>query len=166
MLSTSRSGNVGPNQWASLAVFLMGVFLVALAGALFTGGGMDGWYQSLEKPAWNPAPAVFGQVWTTLYLFLAVAAWLIWRIRHRVSVATPMTLFLIQLGLNVLWSFIFFDLRLPGLAMVELFILWVLIFPTVFSFGSRVSFSGFLLLPYLLWVSYALTLNIAIWRLN
>ena len=122
------------------------------------------WYASLSKPSWTPPNWLFGPVWTILFIAMAIAAWLVWR---KVGLtAAPMQLFLLQLLLNVAWSALFFRLRSPGLAFAEIVMLWFAILATSIEFWRAVPAAGWLLLPYLIWVSYAAALNFSIWRLN
>lgn len=122
------------------------------------------WYAGLSKPRWTPPNWLFGPVWTILFIAMAIAAWLAWR---KVDLTTaPMQLFLLQLLLNVTWSALFFRLRSPGLAFAEIVMLWFAILATSIEFWKVVPAASWLLLPYLIWVSYAAALNFSIWRLN
>lgn len=134
------------------------------AGSLLTRPALQPWYGSLTKPHWTPPSWLFGPVWTILYVVMAVAAWLVWR--HSSLSAVPMWLFLLQLLLNVAWSAVFFRFHAPGWAFVEIAVLWCAILLTTIAFGRTVLLAGWLMVPYLLWVSYAGALNFAIWRLN
>ncbi|MBZ5642230.1 MAG: tryptophan-rich sensory protein [Acidobacteriia bacterium] len=133
-------------------------------GSLWTTPALRPWYASLSKPRWTPPNWLFGPVWTILYVAMAIAAWLVW---WRVGLtAVPMQLFLLQLLLNVAWSALFFRLRAPGAAFAEIVMLWLAILATSIEFWRVVPAAGWLLLPYLIWVSYATALNFSIWRLN
>lgn len=133
-------------------------------GSLLTTPALSTWYASLRKPSWTPPNWLFGPVWTILFIAMAIAAWLVWL---KVGLtATPMQLFLLQLLLNVAWSALFFRLRSPGLAFAEIVMLWFAILATSIEFWRAVPAAGWLLLPYLIWVSYATALNFSIWRLN
>ena len=133
-------------------------------GSLLTTPALRPWYEGLRKPRWNPPNWLFGPVWTVLYLAMAIAAWLVWR--KAGLTAAPMKLFLTQLVLNVAWSALFFRLRSPGLAFGEIVVLWFAILATTIGFWRAVPAAGWLLVPYLIWVSYATALNFSIWRLN
>ena len=136
----------------------------AWLGSLWTTPALYPWYASLSKPSWTPPNWLFGPVWTILYVAMAIAAWLVWR---KVGLtAVPMQLFLLQLLLNVAWSAVFFRLRSPGPAFAEIVMLWFAILATSVEFWRVVPAAGWLLLPYLIWVSYATALNFSIWRLN
>ena len=149
-----------------LAAFVAVCFAAAGIGGIATASSVDTWYASLEKPSWAPPGWLFGPVWSVLYLTMAIAAWLLWRRRRVLSVRLPLTLFFIQLTLNAGWSWLFFGLQLPGLAFAELVLLWFAILATMLAFAKRVTPSGWLMAPYLLWTTFAAALNLAIWRLN
>ncbi len=123
-------------------------------------------YLPLVKPAWTPPNWVFGPVWTALYLMMAVAAWRVWLAGPWRRTARPLGLFAVQLALNVLWSVLFFGLRMPGAALVEIGILWAAILATTLAFFRHCRLAGGLMVPYLLWVSYAVALNFELWRIN
>jgi tryptophan-rich sensory protein len=123
------------------------------------------WYASLAKPAWTPPGALFAPVWTALYLAMGIAAWMVWRRGGR-SRAPALALYLVQLALNALWSYLFFGLHRPGLAFLDIALLWAAILSVLFLFWRVKAVAGALILPYLLWVSFAACLNFAIWRLN
>ena len=136
----------------------------AALGSLVTTPALRPWYASLSKPRWTPPNWLFGPVWTILFLAMAIAAWLVW---GKVGLtAVPMRLFLLQLLLNIAWSILFFGLRSPGLAFTEIILLWLAILATSIEFWRVVPAAGWLLLPYLTWVSYAAALYFSIWRLN
>lgn len=138
----------------------------AAFGSLFTARSVSTWYTALERPTWTPPSWLFGPVWTVLYGMMAVAAWLVWR-RHGVSgAAVPLSLFAAQLIFNAGWSAIFFGLRMPGAAFVEIVVLWCLIVATTATFWRVAPLAGYLMLPYLGWVTFASVLNYAIWRAN
>ena len=145
-------------------IFWIGVSLAAgWVGSNFLPGD---WYAALEKPSWNPPNSVFAPVWTTLYVLMGVAAWLVWR---RVGVSrrrAALGLFLFQLVLNALWSYLFFGVRSPGFALVEIVFLWGAIVATTIAFWRVSRPAGLLLMPYLAWVGFAAALNLQLWRLN
>jgi len=133
-------------------------------GSLWTMPNLRPWYASLAKPSWTPPEWLFGPVWSTLYLMMAVAAWLVWKQAGLASV--QLRLFAFQLILNALWSGIFFKLRLLGPAFFEIAVLWLSILATCISFYRILPVAAWLLVPYLIWVTYASGLNFSIWRLN
>ncbi|MDZ7587269.1 MAG: TspO/MBR family protein [Patescibacteria group bacterium] len=142
---------------------LFALILPQLAGAiggLVTAPAINNWYQSLTKPSFSPPNWIFGPVWISLYLLMGLAWYLAWK------KGAPKGLFLIHLGFNSLWSVLFFGLKSPGLALVEIIILWVLIAAVIVQFKRFSQLAAWLLLPYLLWVSFAGFLNLAIFRLN
>jgi tryptophan-rich sensory protein len=153
-------------QWLGLMVLLGVCFAAAGIGSLLTNPALEGWYASLRKPSWNPPNWVFGPVWSMLYLSMAIAAWLVWRKQGLAGAAVPLALFAVQLILNCAWSGFFFALRSPWLAFAEILLLWGAILATIISFGRVMPVAGWLLLPYLAWVSFAAALNLTLARLN
>jgi translocator protein len=149
----------------ALAGFLAACFAVSTLGALSTASGVDTWYPTLAKPPFNPPAWVFGPVWTTLYVMIAVAGWRVWR-RVGFSDRRAFALYGLQLALNLMWSVVFFGLREIGAAFLELVLLWAAIAANAAAFRKHDRIAGLLLLPYLAWVSFAGVLNAAIWMLN
>ena len=141
-------------------------FSVAALGSIFTNQSLKTWYTTIKKPSWNPPNWIFAPVWTTLYLMMAVAGWLVWEKQSPQVFSLPLILFFIQLILNGFWSVIFFGMQKMGLAVAEVILLWIFILMTIISFWELVPLAGALLIPYLLWVSFAFFLNLTIWRLN
>ena len=138
----------------------------AIAGA-FTSSSVAGWFTTINKPSFNPPNWVFAPVWTTLYILMGIGYFLIWNRAADAGLKRAATwLFFIQLGLNFLWSFIFFYAHQPGWAMLDIALLWVFILLTIFAFGKISAVAAWLLVPYICWVSFASILNFAIWRLN
>lgn len=123
-------------------------------------------YTQLVRPEWAPPPGLFGPVWTVLYALMGIAAWLIWRIRGFRAARTALTLFLVQLVVNALWSWLFFGWRLGALSFADIILLWALIVATLFAFWRISPLAGALLIPYLFWVSFACILNYSVWQLN
>jgi translocator protein len=152
--------------WLGLAGWiLLLVGLGATTGILF---GPGEWYAMLSKPTWNPPSWLFGPVWTALYASMALALWLV---RREPDVDAPtrqraQAMFAIQFLLNLAWTPLFFGLRSPGLAFAEICLLWIALLSTMLMFGRVRALAGYLLLPYLLWVSFALVLNGTIWLMN
>ena len=149
-------------NWLVLIGFIALSQAAGLIGSVFTASSISSWYQYLAKPELNPPSWVFGPVWTTLYLLMGIAAYLVWRVRALKAHAV----FFVQLALNALWSVLFFGLRSPGLALIEIALLWLAILVTIVSFNRVSRTAAFLLVPYLLWVSFATYLNYSIWILN
>lgn len=149
-----------------LAAWVGVCFGVGLSGSLFTTPSVPTWYAGLVKPSWTPPSWIFGPIWSALYLMMALAAWLVWRGGGFAPVALPITLFLVQLALNAMWSILFFGLRMPGVAFAEIALLWLAILATVIAFWRSNRTAGSLLLPYLIWTTFAGVLNYAIWSMN
>ena len=126
----------------------------------------DQFYTKLIRPDWAPPPFIFGPVWTVLYALMGVAAWLVWRAEGFRAARVALTLFLIQLIPNAAWTWLFFAWQQGGLAFWDILLLWVLIVATMIAFWRIRPVAGFLLVPYLLWVSFASVLNYAMWQLN
>jgi len=152
------------------ALAMLGFVLLSLSagavGGIATAGSIGGWYQTIAKPEWNPPGWVFGPVWTTLYLMMGIAAWLVWRKAKAGEKALPLGLFAVQLALNAFWSFVFFAWHQIGWALVEIIVLWVAIAATIASFSRVSKTAARLLIPYLIWVSFASYLTYTIWTLN
>lgn len=135
--------------------------MAGVVGSLFTFSAIESWYATLQKPFFNPPNWIFGPVWTTLYTLMGISLYLLWQTRKRVSLW-----FWIQLGLNALWSVLFFGLKNPTVAFMEIVVLWLAIFLTIRSTYQSEKFAALLLLPYLAWVTFALLLNASIAVLN
>lgn len=153
-------------QVLGLIVALLVCYGAAAVGGIFTASSVNTWYQTLQKPSYNPPDWVFGPVWTVLYGMMAVATWLVWRGMGVGTTRLPLLLFAVQLCLNVAWSGIFFGLQQPGWAFLELCALWVAICATAALFWRVSPLAGWLMVPYLLWVSFAAVLNLNVWLLN
>ncbi|MEO8505756.1 MAG: TspO/MBR family protein [Acidobacteriota bacterium] len=123
-------------------------------------------YSQLVQPSWAPPSSVFGPVWTVLYALMAIAVWLVWRSGGFRANRTALSLFVVQLALNALWSWLFFAWHRGAWAFADIVVLWALILGTLVSFWRTRPLAGALLIPYLLWVSFAAALNYAVWQLN
>ena len=178
------------NNTFKLIIAIVVSELAGIIGSIFTTPSIAGWYAGIVKPALNPPAWVFGPVWTTLFALMGIAAFLIWKKGlDRRDVKIALGIFLGQLVLNTLWSIIFFGLHSPGGALIEIVFLWLAILATIITFykisppsprfwrtgnpavhpvrAFLVSNGAWLLLiPYILWVSFAIYLNYAIWMLN
>ncbi len=146
-----------------LVVWLVITFSAAWIGSRFMPGE---WYATINKPTWNPPNYLFGPVWSVLYVLMGVSAWLIWRKAGLSGAGGALGLFVVQLGLNALWSYLFFGLHRPDLAFMEIIVLWGAILVVTVLFWNHDRVAGALLLPYLAWVSFASFLNYTLWRLN
>ena len=153
------------SQIIGLVLWLVVCFGIAAIGALASINAAD-FYAELTRPTWAPPGALFGPVWSTLFLLMSIAAWLVWRPHGFRGEPVALSLFLIHLPFNALWSWLFFGWHLGSLAFVDVLLLWSLIAVTLWLFWRVNRFAGLLLLPYLLWVSFAAALNFTIWQLN
>lgn len=153
----------GAKKWLGLVAWMAVPFLVGMLGAQVDSGSH---YAELTRPSWAPPSWLFGPVWTVLYLAMGVAAWLVWKEGGFRRAGAALSLFLVQLVPNALWTWLFFGLRRPDLAFADIVVLWVLIVATILAFRRWSTAAALLLVPYLLWVSFAAALNFALWRLN
>ncbi len=151
------------NKWLALAGFFVACFAVAAIGGLTTAQSLADWYPTLRQPSWQPPSWLFGPVWTVLYAMMAVAAWLVWQ---KGDSKTAMFLFFGQLALNLAWPILFFGAHSPGLALMNIGMLWLAIAATIFAFAMKSRTAAFMMVPYIMWVSFASALNAAIWMLN
>jgi benzodiazapine receptor len=160
-ISLSRPAQaIGFAAWLALciATSAVGAFASKDAGAF---------YDALTRPGWAPPGWLFGPVWSVLFLVMAVAVWLVWRVRHvNQSRSVAIALFVAQLIANALWSWLFFAWHLGGAAFAEVLVLWLLIAGTGVAFWRIKPLAGLLLVPYLLWVTFASALNWALWQAN
>ena len=152
-------------QWLGLAGWLALAFATAAIGAVASVSARE-FYTELVRPAWAPPGWLFGPVWTALYALMGVSAWLVWRARGLAGARPALALFIAQLAVNALWSWLFFAWRLGGPAFAEVLLLWCLIVATVIAFRRIRQLAAVLLLPYLAWVTFAAALTLAVWRLN
>lgn len=152
-----------PKLIISLLVCLAAGFI----GSLATNKSIPTWYAGLKKPSFSPPNAIFGPVWTVLFILMAVAAFLAWRKGIETEpVKLALIIFGAQLILNILWSVFFFGLRMPALAFAEIIVLWIFILATILIFRKASVVAAWLMVPYILWVSFAAVLNYTLWRLN
>ncbi len=141
--------------------------LAGIIGSVFTTPSIAGWYAGIIKPSFNPPAWIFGPVWTTLFLLMGIAAFLIWKKGlDRKDARIALGIFIGQLVLNTLWSILFFGFHSPGGAFIEIIFLWLAIIATIIAFAKISRSAAWLLAPYILWVSFAMYLNYAIWTLN
>jgi len=147
----------------------LGISLAAAAIAAGVGGlasvNAAAKYGLLEQPSWAPPAWVFGPVWTVLYVLMAIAAWLVWRTRPPVA-TSALVAYGIQLVLNALWTPLFFGLGWRGAALAEIVMLWIVLAVTIALFWSRSRIAAALLVPYLVWTTFAACLNFSVWQLN
>ena len=140
--------------------------LAGVIGAVFTTPSISSWYAGLNKPFFNPPNWLFGPAWTLLYLLMGISLYFVWSQKNGAGTKTALIFFTIQLGLNTLWSIIFFGMHLPSVAFLEILILLLFIALTIIKFFPISKISAYLLIPYLLWVSFASILNFYIVKLN
>ncbi len=152
-------------MWISWSLLVFGVLvgLAAITGGYFRPGA---WYRGLTKPRWNPPNFAFPIAWTILYTMMAVAAWLVWSEAGWPAALVPIALWVVQLVLNALWSWLFFGLKRMDYALADVALLWLAIAATIAAFWPISSLAGWLLVPYLAWVSFAAFLNATLLRLN
>ncbi|HRL71241.1 MAG TPA: tryptophan-rich sensory protein [Flavobacterium sp.] len=156
------------NKITRILAVVVTCLVIGYFSGMVTRSSVTTWFPTLIKPSFNPPSWVFAPVWSILFVMMGVAAGLVWdRIEaEREAVKKALIFFAIQLGLNALWSYLFFGLRNPMLAGLEIIVLWLMIFETYIQFVKINKIAGYLLLPYLAWVSFASVLNGSIWWLN
>ena len=154
------------HRWLALVLFIVAAFAAAAVGGVATGSSVTTWYLTINKPSWNPPGWVFGPVWSALYLMMAVAAWRVWLRRTEPGAPLTLRLWFVQLGLNLLWSVLFFGLRRPDLALLEIVLLWSVLAVLQFRLARFDRPAALLWAPYLAWVSFATFLNFTLWRLT
>lgn len=138
-----------------------------VAGSIFTTPKISTWYASLNKPSFNPPSWIFGPVWTALFLLMGIALYFVWEAAAKNKKAKEAAaIFGIQLALNILWSYLFFGLQNPFYALIEIFVLWLAILAAIIAFNKIDKKAAYLLLPYILWVSFAAFLNFSLWKMN
>jgi len=151
-----------PRRWAGLPVFVIAVVVVAVVGSLAAvDSGAE--YLALERPPWAPPRWLFGPAWTVLYVMIALSGWLAWSAR---GLTPALGVYAVQLILNMAWTPLFFGAGQYGLAFAEIIVLWLVIVLNIALFWRISRLAAWLLVPYLLWVTYASSLNFAIWQLN
>jgi len=157
-----------PNLVRSLAGLLGCLALTAVAAAIggYASAHAGSFYQQLIRPNWAPPAWLFGPVWSALYLLMALAAWRVWRERAARQTTTALALYLVQLAANALWPWLFFAWRDGAAAFAEVVLLWSLILATLIAFWRIRPLAGALLIPYLVWVSFASALTWATWQRN
>ncbi|MBS3820420.1 MAG: tryptophan-rich sensory protein [Planctomycetes bacterium] len=154
------------HDWLGGGVLLLAAAFVAVSGSTVSAGAIRGWYAGLDKPEWSPPNWVFGPVWTVLYLMMTVAAWLVWLRREKEAITGALAVYGLHLLFNAAWSPLFFGLRNPDAALVDAILLWATVAVNIAMFYHIRLLSGLLLVPVLLWVSFAVSLNAAIVALN
>ena len=158
----------GLSKGASFLGLLGWIGITAAAAALGSAAAANSreFYEGLQRPSWAPPGSVFGPVWTVLYLAMAVAAWMVWRARNFIGARVALFLFLVQLLLNALWTWLFFAWHQGALAFIDVVLLWVAVAMTMNLFRRVRPMAGTLLIPYLAWVSFAAVLTYVLWKAN
>ncbi|MRX37686.1 tryptophan-rich sensory protein [Flavobacterium sp. LC2016-23] len=156
------------NKIAKIAIALIVCLMVGYSSSLVTRPSVETWYPTILKPSFNPPNWIFMPVWTLLYVLMAVAAGLVWDEikKQNQEVKKALGFFVVQLILNAIWSYLFFGLKNPMLALIEIVLLWLMIYETYLKFLKINKTAGYLLIPYIAWVSFAGILNASIWWLN
>ena len=156
------------NKLTRILILVATCLALGYFSGMVTQTSIKTWYPNLIKPSFNPPNWVFAPVWSMLFIMMGVAAGLVWsRIEsENQAVRKALLFFAIQLALNMLWSFLFFGMKNPTLALIEIVVLLLLIYETYVQFVKIDKIAGYLLIPYLLWVSFATVLNASIWWLN
>ncbi|MFH0971391.1 MAG: TspO/MBR family protein [Candidatus Micrarchaeota archaeon] len=153
-------------DWKKLLVSIIGCELAGGIGAIFTSPNIPTWYAALAKPSFSPPNWVFFPVWTTLYLMMGVSVYLVWNREKNKQAEMGLKFFGVQLLLNILWSFLFFGMKSPFLGLIGIIALWLSIALTIRQFWKINRNAAYLLVPYILWVSFAAILNFSVWQLN
>ena len=156
------------NKFVKIAIMVAICVAVGYVSGIVTRDSVTTWYTIIEKPSFNPPNWIFAPVWTSLYVMMGIAAGLVWQQieTKKDEVRTALVFFFIQLALNALWSISFFGLKNPLLALIEIILLFLMIYETFIKFNKLNKIAGYLFIPYLLWVGFATILNASIWWLN
>ncbi len=161
-----NTGKLVPKNTQALILSVGITIIIGMIGGFVTAGSVGSWFVEINKPSWNPPNWIFGPVWTTLYIMMGIAIFLVWLKRKQQSIKLVMGLYIIQLLLNMLWSLLFFGLQNPQLAFFEVVVLLFAIILTSIHFWKISKAATLLMIPYILWVSFATILNFSIWQLN
>ncbi len=157
---------VGAIKWGALALFVALCLAIAALGGAVSAKSLGSWYQTLQKPQFNPPDWLFAPVWTLLYILIAVAGWRVWLARGRAGARAAMAAYSAQLALNLAWPLVFFGSRAIGFALADILLLLAAVGITLVLFWRIDRPAGWLLVPYAAWVAFATILNFALWRLN
>jgi translocator protein len=152
-------------NWLKVTIAILACLLVGAIGGFFTTSSIPTWYASLDKPSFNPPNWIFGPVWTMLYILMGISLALVWQ-NHTGGRRHAIKIFMIQLVLNLLWSILFFYLQSPLAAFNEIIVLWATILMAIYFFYRISKPAAYLLIPYILWVTFAAVLNFSIYILN
>ncbi len=162
MVATSKI-----NVYWKLVIAILICEFVGIASALISNTGNNAWIDTINKPSWNPPAYLFAPVWTVLYLLMGISLWIIWKEEvPYFKKINAIGLFFLQLFFNFCWSILFFKYHLIGLALLDILIMIITIFATIFAFSTINKKASWLLTPYILWVSFAMLLNFTFWLMN
>ncbi len=150
-------------NYQKLIISIITPLLIGFLGSIFTSQSVSSWYLNINKPFFNPPSWIFGPVWTILYIFIGLAFYYLWQKNNCLKC---FYIYFIQLFLNLTWSFFFFGLTNPFLALINIIFLWIAILLSIIWFYPVSKISAYLFIPYFIWVSFATLLNFAIWYLN
>lgn len=150
-------------SFIELGLCLVICLAAAVFGILFVPGE---WYETMSKPSWTPPDHVFSWIWSALYIMMGSAVWIVWRQRRSTEITLPITVFTLQLFLNALWAFLFFGLHRLDLALIDAGLLLIVLTVAVIVFWKINALAGIFLIPYYLWMFFAVYLNYTVWRLN
>jgi tryptophan-rich sensory protein len=153
-------------EWIALVVFVLGSLAAGFVGSIATTPNIPTWYATLVPPPLNPPNWIFGPVWTALYILMGIAGFLVWQRRDHPAAKLGLILFVVQLALNTLWSWLYFGVQSLGLAFICISALWLAILGTIERFYRVRPLAAYLLIPYIAWVTFASYLNAAYWYLN
>ncbi|HSX24512.1 MAG TPA: TspO/MBR family protein [Candidatus Andersenbacteria bacterium] len=160
-------------SWIKAIFFIALCEIAGMLGSLVTFSQIPTWYAGLVKPMLNPPSWIFGPVWALLYALMGIALYIVWEQYHKINIAKKknsilfaMWIFAAQLLLNILWSILFFGLHNPILAFLDLAAMWLAILATIYVFAPISKTASYLLIPYIVWVTFAGYLNVSIWQLN
>ncbi len=161
-----REENVKINDILKLGISIVLCQLAGFLGSLFTTPAIPTWYKTLNKPFFTPPNWIFSPVWISLFIVMAISLFMIWQRQDHPRFKTALIFFFVQLIFNILWSAAFFVLRSPFLGLVDIVLLWIAILLTIQHFLRISKMAGLLLMPYIVWVSFAVVLNFSLWILN
>lgn len=153
-------------NFKKLAVSLIIPLAIGFTGSFFTSSSVNTWYTTLNKPSFNPPNWIFAPVWTTLFILIGISFYIAWSKGFSMPKRLPVIIYFLNLILNLLWSLLFFGLKTPLIAFIEIIVLWIIIIVNIIIFYRISKASGILMIPYLLWVSFASVLNYFIYHLN
>lgn len=153
-------------KFVKLVISIAIPLLVGFLGSIFTSSSVDSWYKTINKPVFTPPSWLFGPAWTILFILIGLSFYFVWINNFGDKLWLCIGVFAVQLILNLLWSFLFFTLKAPLLAFVEIVLLWVAILVNILVFFKVTKVAGYLLIPYILWVTFASALNLGVYLLN